>query len=344
MRNPKRLHCESPPALSKLLMGSAALLLLSMSPVQADPVPLSQTYFVPVPEDQVYDTLNAVNDGSDPPTNYNQKDTNILIESVISIANSLDGTVIIYDHWEDGYETDLNNPTQASTEIWGDGDTSNGEAPCCTDDFIDAGSVIVLQNTVDSTDIDANPTAYNGRDQFGASKPVAVTRVAWSTVPDTLLAGAIEVLPVERWGTAYEAPIGVDLGPSSDQIFELVDASYMAAEDGTTLELFDPDGTPAGTFTLNKGDSVLLPGVVTGSRGVSNKPVQLHALTGDIGATYESRWALALDRERWGTEYYLPVSTRLIDTEDPTDVFLYNPHDTTLKVEWETTFGPEIDV
>jgi hypothetical protein len=327
-------------------MAITPLLLVCSSLAQAaDPIPLNQAYFVPVPEDQVFATLDAVNDGSDSPTISNREDTNILFESVVSISSSLDDTVIVYDHWEDGYETDLANPTQPTTQVWGDGDPYNGSAPCCAGDLIDAGSVIVLQSTVDSTNPAGDPLAYNGRDQFGASKPVAVTRVAWSTQPGTLLAGAIEVLPVERWGTEYEAPIGVDL--ATDEIFELVDASYMAAEDGTELQLVDPLGNPVGApIPLNKGESVLIPNVATGSSAVSNKPVQLHALTGDIGATCESRWALALDRGRWGTEYYLPVSTRNIvgSAEDPTDVFLYNPHGSTLTVEWETTFGPEADV
>ncbi len=30
-------------------------------------------------------------------------------------------TVIYYDHWEDGYEADINFPTQNTTEVWGDG-------------------------------------------------------------------------------------------------------------------------------------------------------------------------------------------------------------------------------
>ena len=39
------------------------------------------------------------------------------------------GTVIIYDHWEDGYEAESNNPIQLTTETWGDGNLSNGIAP-----------------------------------------------------------------------------------------------------------------------------------------------------------------------------------------------------------------------
>ena len=45
--------------------------------------------------------------------------TSTTIESIISIATSLQGTIIVYDHWEDGYEPDILNPVQSSTEIYG---------------------------------------------------------------------------------------------------------------------------------------------------------------------------------------------------------------------------------
>ena len=57
-------------------------------------------------------------------------------------------TVIVYDHWEDGYENDLANPTQPSTLIWGDGNTNNGVAPGYPNDILPPGAVITLTNVV----------------------------------------------------------------------------------------------------------------------------------------------------------------------------------------------------
>ena len=51
------------------------------------------------------------------------------IQSIFSIIVTGNGTVIYYDQWEDGYETDLSNPTQPTTQIWGDGNDAHGIPP-----------------------------------------------------------------------------------------------------------------------------------------------------------------------------------------------------------------------
>ena len=73
----------------------------------AGPAPI-QTYFVPLPELQLQNSLKAVD-----------ADNQIgdVMRSIISIAATGDNTIIYYDHWEDGYELDLANPVQAGTEI-----------------------------------------------------------------------------------------------------------------------------------------------------------------------------------------------------------------------------------
>ena len=53
------------------------------------------------------------------------------IHTVISVTGAVDGTFVYYDHWEDGFELDLANPVQASSEVWGDGDAANGAPPGC---------------------------------------------------------------------------------------------------------------------------------------------------------------------------------------------------------------------
>ena len=49
--------------------------------------------------------------------------------TTISIVVGTSNTIIVYDHWEDGYENDLANPTQPSTLIWGDGNTNKAPPP-----------------------------------------------------------------------------------------------------------------------------------------------------------------------------------------------------------------------
>ena len=111
--------------------------LLLCTPAQAGPAPI-QTFFVPLPELQVQNSLKGVD------TNDQIGD---VMRSIISIAATGDNTIIYYDHWEDGYEADLANPVQATTEIWGDNNAGNGIPPGFGTDVINAGDVISLDNT-----------------------------------------------------------------------------------------------------------------------------------------------------------------------------------------------------
>ena len=96
-----------------------------------------QTFYIPLPESQImHDTFEKINTNAD---------GNII--STTSVAIGVNGTVVWYDHHEDGFESDPTNPTQSSTQIWGDKDASNGCAPGvspCTDaaDYLYGGDVV----------------------------------------------------------------------------------------------------------------------------------------------------------------------------------------------------------
>ena len=94
--------------------------------------------------------------------------------------------------WEDGYEPSIDSPVQITTQVWGDGNPANGSAPGFVGDTLAAGDVILLYNQLNSTTLQA-VLDYDGRDKIGASKAISVTRTGWSTGPETLMAGAIEV-------------------------------------------------------------------------------------------------------------------------------------------------------
>src|ERR1043165_3750344 len=75
-------------------------------------------FFLPMPESQILQTFNALESG-----------VSNTLDSTFSVVVTGSGTVVYYDQWEDGYETDLAHPVQASTKIWGDGNNANGIAP-----------------------------------------------------------------------------------------------------------------------------------------------------------------------------------------------------------------------
>src|SRR4051794_23620232 len=60
-----------------------------------------QQFFVPFPETDFQNSLKAIDTTGTP--------VGTDLNSIVSIAVGTTNTVIIYDHWEDGYENDINN-------------------------------------------------------------------------------------------------------------------------------------------------------------------------------------------------------------------------------------------
>lgn len=108
-----------------------------------------------------------------------------------------------FDHHEDGFEVDVTNPTKSSTQIWGDGDASNGCAPgtsSCTDanDILTAGQSILLKSIITVEDYSGNAKQetqikVDGGDYVAASFPIAITKAEYPNSPGSLLAGGVEV-------------------------------------------------------------------------------------------------------------------------------------------------------
>ena len=174
--------------------------------VMNGPLPM-QTFFLPLPEQSIFDTMFKV---------INSANLKAPVESMFSVSVSVDKTVVWYDHWEDGYELDVLNRTQTTTTVWGDGDASNGCAPngkACTDesDFLSAGDSIVVQNSVEIPR-DKTIIKYDGRDKLMASFGVTLTKGAYPTGPGPQMAGAVDVVETDMWGTNYIAPVGQDVG------------------------------------------------------------------------------------------------------------------------------------
>jgi hypothetical protein len=203
-----------------------------LSAAGAGPPPV-ETYLIPLPEEDIRDGSLALYSGTDD-----------MVHTIISVTGAVDGTIIYYDHWEDGFETDLATPAQATTEIWGDGVVANGAPPGCASDLcdaFDAGDNAALINDVPSNPRDPLAVFYDGGDQLGATSSIAVTRAGWALDPGTLLAGAVEVYPTDAWGTSYELPMGVDSPQGA--VFEYTAASIMAAVPATSVDIdLDGDG------------------------------------------------------------------------------------------------------
>jgi uncharacterized repeat protein (TIGR01451 family) len=302
---------------------------------------VNNVYYTPLPEANLHSTLKTFT------TAINRSIGNT-VRSTISVVSTEDGAVIYYDHWEDGYEADINNPVQSTTLVWGDGNTGNGDvgAVCstCAGDLVNAGDVMSLDNNVT---LPRNPSQirYDGRDKIGSTKFLATSQSGYATTPGPVLAGAVEVVDTSIYDLVYELPVGENT--SSTDMFEHVSLFVMASQDNTTLQIdTDGNGSTDITTTINQGQSYYLKGKATASAAdvllagatvTASKPVQAHILTGDLGGAYEARFFTLYPKALWDNVYYNPVGTT--QSNDPAHAFIYNPKATAITVNYNSLSG-----
>ena len=321
----------------------------------ADPA-LLQTYFVPVPEQQVNyifnDLENNVSDG---------------IISIISMTMTRDGTLIYYDQWENGYDSNITNPTNiysignpGGTQIWGDGIDENGAAPGITGDIFKAGDIVVLRNVVPTNPRDTQ-IYFDGGDKIGATTAIAVTRGYWPQTVEgsggSLLGGAVEVFDIFRYGKEYKVPVGQNL-TNDNGMFSYAGLAVGAAQDNTVVQIdVNGDGDFADAtdvnVTLNQGQTYVVrgtgdgsnpslpsgPGINVNSRVLASNPVQVDLVTGVINANFQSDSFALKPLDKLGNSYYSPVTTTVTPSNNsgPVSYFLYNPGSGTITVNYRTT-------
>ncbi len=312
--NATKSGCQSLQAVWQLLAVWALVCLTN----SASAVSVVQQFFVPMPEEQIRQNFLVV--APNTLTEFN---------SVISMVVPVTGTTIVFDHWEDGYEVDIENPSQATTGVWGDGNNANGVPPGFVNDPVGftSGAVLALRNIVPLPR--TSTILHDGRDRVGSSQAIVMTRAAWATVPGPLLADAVSVPSTADYGTSFVIPLGQDVifpAPLTASMFEDCALFVMAAENNTLVQIdADANGSAEISVTINRGQSYLANGTVNKSATVTaSKPVQVQLITGDIGANYESRWFNIPPSVAWSSDYYSPVGTAA--DGDQTCVWLYNPN------------------
>ncbi|WFB35026.1 SdrD B-like domain-containing protein [Kiritimatiellota bacterium B12222] len=297
---------------------------------------MAQTYYLPLPEDQLLEALTQIENGG-PSDNPDSPIINRI--SIAAIANN---TLIYYDQGENGYDPVIDNPINiysstnlGGTQIWGDGDTSNGFPPGVNSDLINSGTVIVLEASV-AVPFASGTFPFGGGDKLASTKTISVVRAGWATTTGTLFAGSNEVFDTANWGVEYRVPVGENT--SSQQMFEYVGLHLMAGQDGATLQIdADASGNFETTVTLTEGESYHVNGNVNeGARILSDNPVQVDMITGDVTSNYESRFIHLSPLSLWSDKYVTPVSTR---SSDATTVWLFNPTSSTLAVTYTTRNG-----
>jgi choice-of-anchor A domain-containing protein/uncharacterized repeat protein (TIGR01451 family) len=291
-------------------------------------------FYVPFPDQDLRSSLKVMTDAAN-------RSIGSSINTVISITVVEDGAVIIYDHWEDGYEADPNNPVQSSTLIFGDGNAGNGNAASfctgCSESSLGRGDVLFFENDI-PIPRNASNILFDGRDKLISNRFLAVSRAGWSPSPGTVLSGAVEVIDRSTYGTQFFAPVGENTA-DQNQMFEHTELYVMAAENNTLVSIdADANGSFEMTMTLNEGESYRVAGgVEEGAEIMADKPVQAHLIAGDLGAAYEIRWFTLYPTDIWDNTYYNPVSTT--QNNDPAYVYLYNPGPGSITVDYNTLSG-----
>jgi hypothetical protein len=328
---------------------AASLLLLASPPARAQSIAGYSEYFIPADETSLQIAFTDL----DGPT------TDTLMHSVITVTAWSPNTTVYYDHWENGYNFDPNNPATADE----------------TYTLATTGAQQVFESSNIPTAPRGTATFYDGGDRiYVAGGTVTVTKASWLEARGAgNQAAAWEIYPVKPQLTTYVIPFGENLAPAANFTpFTRFYTMIQATEDNTTFTVdLNGDGVPdplnqnrdgdrtdpgdIATVTLNRGQSFLLdrvsacPGggatcsqangnILAGTVIQGNKTLQVKFLAGNPGQTYCARGFSAFPRGFWTKDYYAPLDQPTGGGAN-TDYYLYNPHITALTVNWQTRTG-----
>ncbi len=292
----------------------------------------SKLYYMPYAENDAQIALEKSYSGTLPSTN---------IRTIISVKVTYPGMTLIWDHWEDGYETNILNPTQPTTEVWGDGNIYNGIAPGYPTDIIPAGGNIILDNTMPTPRVVSN-FFYDGKDKMYSSGQISVTQVCGepSVIAVQCMKTNVSASPTE-FGKSFTIPVGQDL---ASRDFQYTALFIRASQNNTSIQIDrDNNGTFETNFILNEGqvamvDDASAPAGIPLNAGAvvtSDKPIGVDAHFSGVDA-YSSREVPIFPATWYSSIYYTPVPTTgpAISPLDTAVVMLYNSLNRDININW----------
>ncbi len=340
----------------------------------------TEEFFVPFPSDHVLSFLQGISSDAScgPGNSFGAPDPVNPVSSITDFVVRVNGSIIVIDHFEDGYEPNLEgiatNPasaTNASTRIYGDGVLANGAAPGVTTDAGDVltqGQVVVFEESFNAAtqlgdiEITGAPITgggtrtqdgIDGGDRIFADETINVTRAQWSgptAAPGTLFAGAFELFPLSQWGESFTVPVGENTGV---QEFEWTGLTIMAANDGTSVSV---DANGDGDFTdpddinaqvINSGQTIEVAGRNDQggqTTGGINQGARVFA-SDIVQVNIVSGEECTNYASRWFTLFPDALLGNNyyepVSTRagDETAIFLYNPAPSQISINFETTAG-----
>ncbi len=332
-----------------------AVVSLTINPSVNDPCSeavRSKTYYLPFPHNasQLRETLLSA-------ASVNNLTNNA--RNIVNMKTAYPGTIITYDHWEDGYEADLTVPTQSTTRVWGDGQASNGIAPGYPSDIIPAGGYIIIDNQFPYNPRVSSDIFYDGKDKIYSTNDIALSEITGDAgaVGATVLMNVqnlkTNVLDITRFSNYFILPFGENVTFGSTGAFKYTGVFIRAATNGTSVSLdYNGDGTIDLTNNLNEGEvwfydgTASTPGVAgdvnqandikAGATITANYPVGVDLVFGGID-NYGTRNLALLPSGNVGHTYYNPVYTSL--STAPVYVFFTNTSTNPVTVNWTAGSG-----
>ena len=248
------------------------------------------------------------------------------MHTVISITSAGDNTTVYYDHWEDGYDFDPDDPENTYDLKY----------------VLNAGEVQTLVGNNIPVFPRGSGVFFDGGDcLYSAGTSVTVSRTSWAETTGTTLAISWELFPVKPFLTDYTIPVGEDLASGAPFYtdFEDVYVLVQSVTDNNTVQIDDPT-TPFVDVTtiLNKGETTQHWNAVAGTHVSGTSPIQVHYIVGAHSrGNFEGRGYNAMPDSLWDTAYANPVSGASAGAD--TDLYLYNPNTTSIIVEYADTAG-----
>ncbi|MBI1881732.1 MAG: DUF11 domain-containing protein, partial [Chloroflexi bacterium] len=264
------------------------------------------------------------------------------LTSITTVSISTDGVTVYYDHWENGYGAGTTGADEIYTANKGDVLTFRSNTipyprgaslTACTGSIFPAGGVGGSANN-----------CYDGRDRiYVAGGAVSVAQAFWPTTANTNYANSWEIYPLKPYQTSYVIPVGENLYSAGGSFADFLEVFVLvqATTDNTTIQINDPEtGGVEVNVIRNRGETVRLDHIWSGTTVTANQPVQVQFIIGEdlvIPGQNNSRSYTAVPSNLWSTQYYSPVPGATGGWD--TDIFIYNPTTSTLTINYEDRLG-----
>jgi uncharacterized repeat protein (TIGR01451 family) len=282
------------------------------------------------------------------------------VRTVLSIKIPYPGNIITYDHWEDGYETDITIPSQSTTEVWGDGILNNGWAPGYPTDIIPAGGYVLIDNHFRYNPRNSSEAFFDGKDKILSSNDIAISKISGDA---GFAAGSnnfdvqnvkTNVFDITRFGKFFVIPFGEDNTLGGTSAFKYTGIFARASQNGTIINLdYNADGlVDLSSPSLNEGEvwfydgTASTPGVSGNTNNANDiKSGAILTSTNDFGVdvvfggidSYGTRNMALLPGNFYGDVYYSPAHTTLASA--PVYAFFTNNLASPITIDWNSGTG-----